>query len=401
MRRLRGRVLWWGAALAVAAAIVFALRPGATPVDFATVTRGPLQVTIDEEGETRVRYRYVVSAPVPGRVLRIDLEPGDPVQASDTVVATFEPADPVPLDARARAELEAQAAAAEAALGRARTEGERARTELTFAEEELERYTQLAENGIVPRERLDQAQLRAGLARDGVAAAEFAASTAQHELEVARASLLVGGTDTRGTSLTLRSPIDGVVLRRLRESEAVVPAGETLLELGNLDTLEIVSDMLSTDAVRVEPGQPVIIDRWGGGAPMQGTVRRVEPGGFTKISALGVEEQRVNVIVDFDDRKDAASKLGDGYRVEVRVIVWQADDTLKVPISSLFRHEGSWAVFTVEEGRAVVTPIQIGERSDLEAQVLGGVADGERIIEYPGDTIDPGTMVEERRVEGS
>ena len=217
----------------------------------------------------------------------------------------------------------------------------------------------------------------------------------EYQLEVARASLLQTRSGKAAT-IPLYSPVDGVVLRRLEESAAVVPAGQPLLEVGNLHDLEIVADLLSTAAVSVRPGQRVLIEQWGGGRPLDGRVRLVEPSGFTKISALGVEEQRVNVIVDFDEPREMWEPLGDGYRVEVRIIVWSKDNVLKIPTSSLFRRNTEWAVYKVVNGAATVQPVAIGQRNGLEAEVLEGLAEGDRIIVYPSDAVQEGTKVTER-----
>ncbi len=398
---------WLIAGLAVVAAIVWAFRPQPVPADFATVARGTLRVTVDEEGETRVRERFVVSAPLPGRMQRVELEPGDPVTAGKTVVAVFQPADPVMLDARTRAEVEARARAADTARGGALADRDRIRTELGYARNEWKRQQELATEGITSRDRLEAAERQVRSLEESLRAADFATRTAEHQLEVARASLMQTRSGVRGAAVALRSPIDGVVLRRLIESETVVAAGQPIVEVGNLARLEIVSDLLSTDAVRVRPGQRVLIERWGGEAPLQGRVRRVEPSGFTKISALGVEEQRVNVIIDFETRPSppggeapsraadgaAVPRVGDGFRVEVRVIVWQKDSVLKVPVSSLFRHEGRWAVYRVDEGRAVRRPVDIGQRNGLEAELVSGLAAGDRIVVFPSDAITDGVAV--------
>jgi HlyD family secretion protein len=352
-------------------------------------------VTVEEEGRTRVRDRYVVSAPVPGRMQRIELEPGDPVVAGRTVIARFQPTDPALLDVRTRSELEARVRAAESALGGARADRERVRADLDFARSELKRFQALiAERVIAPRELEGAARQMQSLERS-LQSAEFAVRTAEHQLEVARASLVQtrGG---RSAQIPLYSPVDGVVLRRLQESEAVVPTGQPLVEVGNLDDLEIVADLLSSAAVSVRPGQLVLIEQWGGDRALRGRVRRIEPSGFTKISALGVEEQRVNVLIDFDEPRDAWRIIGDGYRVEVRIIVWARDDVLKVPTSSLFRHETKWAVYKVENGVAVRQFVDIGQRNGLEAEVLGGLSAGERLIVYPSDAIHEGVRVQSR-----
>jgi HlyD family secretion protein len=392
MKLTRRRATYAAVSLGAIALVAFALRPQPVEADFVEVTKGPMLVTIDEEGETRVRNRFVLSAPLPGRMRRIELEPGDAVLPNKTVIATFQPADPTLLDARTRTELEARVRAARAVLQRVRAELERARSQLGFAEAELKRYQELVAAGVAPKDRLESAEVTARTQSDAVRAAEFAVVTAEHELEVAQAGLL----QTRGggsAAIELRSPIEGVVLRRLRESEAVVPAGEPLMEIGNLDDLEIVSDLLSADAARVEPGQRVIIDRWGGEGTLAGTVRRVEPSGFTKISALGVEEQRVNVIIDVASADRQRARLGDGYRVEVRIVIWEKDQVLKIPTSSLFRQEERWAVYRVEENRARERPVELGQRTSLEAEVLSGLEAGDRIIAYPSDAVTDGVQV--------
>jgi HlyD family secretion protein len=394
---LRSRVLRSALVVAVLAAVgVWAFRPRPVPADFAAVERGPLEVTVEEEGRTRVRDRYVVSAPLPGRMRRIELEPGDPVVARKTVVAQFEPADPVLLDVRTRAELQARVRAAEAAVGGARAERDRVRTELTFAESELKRARRLVEERVIAERELEGAARQAQALERALQSAEFAVKSADHQLELARSSLLQTQGGRASALIPLYSPVNGVVLRRLQESETVVPTGQPLLEIGNLDDLEIVSDLLSSAAVLVKAGQPVHIEQWGGSRPLRGRVRRIEPSGFTKISALGVEEQRVNVLIDFEEPREARPSIGDGYRVEVRVIVWQKDDVLKVPTSSLFRHESKWAVYKVEGDRAVTCPVEIGERNGLEAEVLGGITAGERIVVYPSEAIAEGVRVTSR-----
>lgn len=396
------RWLWVLVGLALVVLLALALAPKPQPVDLAVIGRDSLEVTLDEEGETRVRDRYVVSAPLAGRVLRIELEPGDPVTADETVLATFQPGAPVMLDARSRAETEAQLRAAEAALGQAKAERERAKAELRFAESEVQRYRRLAEEDIVADEILDNAELRLKTQKQGSTAADFQVRTAEHDLELLKVRLMDIDTESQAEGsrqpMEIRSPVDGRVLRRLRESEAVVLAGEPLLEVADPSHLEIVADFLSTDAVRIEAGHPVRIEQWGGDAPLHGTVRRVEPSGFTKVSALGVEEQRVNVIVDFEDARSAWKALGDGFRVEVRVITWQDDDVLIVPTGALFRYQDGWAVFLEQDGKAVLTPIELGRRNALGAQVLDGVEAGQRLIVHPSDAIADGVAVEQRDV---
>jgi HlyD family secretion protein len=325
----------------------------------------------------------------------VELEPGDPVQAGRTVVVRLVPPDPALLDVRTRAELTASQRAAEAGVGTARAERDRLQADLKFARTELGRYEQLAREGIASAERLDTAERQVRSLEEALRSAEFNIRTAQHQVEVARAGLLQASGSSGRTTIEVRSPIDGVVLRRLQESETVVQAGQPLIEIGDVSHLEIVSDFLSTDAVRIEPGDTVVIERWGGGQPLTGRVRLVEPSGFMKISALGVEEQRVNVIVDFDDRQ-SARQLGDGFRVEVNVIVSERPDVVKAPTSALFRHGDGWAVFRVENGRARRTPVTVGERSDVHAEIQSGLSPGDRIIVFPSGDVEDGVAVEER-----
>lgn len=368
----------------------WAFRPRPVPADFAAVERGTLQVTVEDEGRTRVRDQFVVSAPVPGRMERIALEPGDPVVAGKTVLARFQPTDPALLDVRTRGELEARVRAAQSAVGAARADRDRLRGELAFAQSELKRMQTIAD--AVAQRDIDAAAQQVEALERAVQSAEFNVQTAQHQVELARASLV----QTRGgqtAAIPLYSPVSGVVLRRLQESEAVVPTGQPFLEVGDAGEMEIVADLLSSAAVRVQPGQQVLIEQWGGERSLTGRVRRVEPSGFTKISALGVEEQRVNVIIDFDDSPDARPGIGDGYRVEVRIIVASRDNTLKVPSSSLFRHEGGWAVYRVEDGWAIRQRVELGQQSGLEAEVVSGLDEGQQIVVYPSDAIGDGVQV--------
>jgi HlyD family secretion protein len=365
------------------------------PADFATVARGPLEVTVDEEGQTRIRDRYVVSAPVPGRMERIELEPGDPVVARKTILAQFRPIDPQLLDVRTRAELEGRVKAADTTIGSARAERDRIATELAFARSELKRTQELVAGGALAKRDLEAAEREVKAQERAQQSADFAVRTAQYQLEVARASLLQTRAGNVAT-IPLYSPVNGVILRRLQQSEAVVPLGQPLLEVGDLADMEIVSDLLSSAAVRVVAGQAVRIEQWGGDRALNGRVRRVEPSGFTKVSALGVEEQRVNVLIDFEDPREQWKAIGDGYRVEVRIIVWSKPDVLKIPASSLFRDETQWAVYKVGNDAAIRTPVEIGQRSGLEAEVLSGLQQGEQIVVYPSDAIQNGVKVTSR-----
>jgi HlyD family secretion protein len=397
------KLTWTGGGALLVLLLAWAFWPRPEPADLAVVERAPLQVTLDEEGETRVRDRFVVSAPLAGRVLRIELEPGDPVEADKTVLAVFQPQTPTLLDARSRAEAEAGARAARASLESARADRDRAAAELEFAQTELERFRRLAEDQIVSEEELEAAELTARSRAETLEAAEFAAQTARYQLEVARARLLEGsalsgnpGEGEAGSPISLHSPVDGVVLRRLRESEAVVPAGEPLLEIGKPEDLEIVADYLSADAVKIRAGDRVLIEEWGGEKALGGRVRRVEPSGFMKISALGVEEQRVNVVVDFVEPPEVRPGLADGFRVELKVVLWEGEDVLQVPTGSLFRNADEWVVFAVEDGRARLREVEISRQGGLVAEVVSGLEEGEQVILHPGDSIVDGLRVRSR-----
>ncbi|HEX6324204.1 MAG TPA: efflux RND transporter periplasmic adaptor subunit [Vicinamibacterales bacterium] len=378
--------------LVIAAIAAMALWPETAEVETATAVRGPMLVTINEDGRTRVTRRFVISAPLAGRLQRIELEPGDTVTRGRTVLARLLPLDAPLLDPRARAESAAAADAARAAVGQAQAERDRASATLERARTHLDQQQALLKGGAVARDDVDAAATAVRNAEAAFRAAEFAVSRARYELQLAGARLQ--SPQAAGRAIDITAPVDGVVLRRIRESEAVVAAGEPLLEIGTPEHLEVVADLLSTDATRVSAGNRVLIDH--GSGTLEGSVRRVEPSGFTKVSALGVEEQRVNVVIDFLDPAGAARVLGDGYRVEARVVVWQADMALKVPVGALFRQGDDWAVFVMDGGRAQARTVQVGQRNNEEAQILDGLAEGATLILHPPDTLTEGTRVRAR-----
>jgi HlyD family secretion protein len=395
----RRRILFWGTiTLVIAAALAVVLRPQPVPVDLAGVVRGPLLVTLDHEGRTRVHDRYVVSAPVGGRVQRIELRPGDRVTAGRTVIATFLPTASPLLDARTRAEARSRLSSAEASWQQARAQRELARVQSEHAAQEGERARNLAQLGLVTAEARQAAEAEAAARGRALEAAEAAVNAAAHDVEAARAALLEPGStaarDVGGQAvITLTSPIDGVVLNRLRESEAVVPQGEPLVEIGNMSDLEVVADYLSTDAVKMRPGMRALVDQWGGDKPLDGSVRRVEPAGFMKVSALGVEEQRVWVVIQFADPAAVGRLLADGYRVEARIVAWERADAVKVPTSSLFRRGDGWAVYVFDGGVARLRAVTVGHQTGTEAEVLSGVVPGERVVLYPPDSVTDGVKV--------
>jgi HlyD family secretion protein len=394
LRLLKNRRLWISVAV-IGGLLAVALWPTTVPVDVAAVARGPLVVTIDEEGMTRVRDRFVVSAPLTGRVLRIELEPGDPVTRGQVVARVRAEASPL-LDARTRAEAQAAVESAKAALGRTGAEEERAKATLAQVRRELARLRELAKDGLTTQQEIDAREADVRVAEESLNAATFGVREAVSEIRRAEARLAPSGPDVSGRVVTVTAPVNGVVLKRVRESETVVPAGEPLLEIGDPHGLEIVADLLSTDAVRVKPGARTMVEQWGGDKKLEARVRRIEPAGFTKISALGVEEQRVNVVLDFTNPAAAWAALGDAYRVEVRIVIWEAADVLKVPTSALFRDGEKWAVYVASDDRARRTLIEIGQQTGQEGEVLSGLAEGARVILHPGDTLTDGARVKPR-----
>ena len=387
-------------ALGVAGFLVYAFWPRPVPVDVAEVARGTLRVTIEAEGRTRVREIYVVSSPVTGSVQRLEPQVGDAVIAGETVLATVEPVDPTILDVRTRRQAEAAVKAAEAARALARAELVGAGAQHDFALAELERTRSLAERGTASQSALDRATMEATSRQATLETARAALRVKDFELENARAQLIEPAQEStaNGTAccVEVRSPVDGRVLRVLHESEGVVAAGEPLIEVGDPEDLEIVVDLLSADAVRVTEGAHVLIDDWGGGRILTGRLRRVEPYGFTKVSALGVEEQRVNVIIDFVDPPETRASLAHGFRVMVRIVEWESDGILIAPMGGVFREGDDWAAFVIEDGRAHLRRLEIGRVNGREAEVLGGLEAGERVILHPSDQVLDGVRVELR-----
>ncbi len=393
---LARRALLAGIAIAAVGTLVFVFRSPPVPVETAEADRGPLLVTVDEEGETRVRDRFVVAAPTAGRVQRIALDAGDAVETG-AVVARLHPA---PLDRRTRAAAEARIEAAQAHLAAAGAAVRSAEAAFAQAGRDARRMERLHAAGSAAEGQLERTLLEETTRRQGLLAARSAATAATHELEEARATLLAAeGGDGESRSacggeacIELRAPVSGRILRVPEKSERVVGAGAPLLEIGDPSALEIVVDVLSPDAVRIQPGARMLLDRWGGDDVIAAHVRYVEPSGFRKISTLGVEEQRVNVIGDFDDHPEG---LGDGFRVEARIVVFESTDVLRVPASALFRHGQGFAVFVVDGGRARRREIEIGERGSGFASVRSGLEAGERVVLHPSDRIGDGVRVRE------
>ncbi|MBN1652308.1 MAG: HlyD family efflux transporter periplasmic adaptor subunit [Deltaproteobacteria bacterium] len=393
--RLIRRILALLAIALVVGAIVLAWMPKAVPVDVARVKRGPFEVTVDEDGKTRVKDRYLVSAPLMAHMARLTLEAGDDVQPG-AILARLLPLPPQLLDPRSMAQAEARVAAARAGKRQSLTTIARVETELRYAEREAQRQRSLKSSGAVAEAALERAELEARALKEEHASAEFAAKVADQELAMALAALGRIGKTRAGDEdeqFELVSPVKGRVLRVIQESEGVVQPGTPLLEIGDPSALEIVVDVLTSDAVEIKPGTPARIERWGGDRVLRAHVRMVEPSAFTRLSALGVEEQRVNAVIDIDEPRSIWSALGDGYRVEARMTVWRGEAVLQAPMSATFRQGDGWAVFTVREGKARQARVEIGHRNSRAVEIVGGLREGETVIVHPGDRVADGVRV--------
>ncbi|MCB1228885.1 MAG: HlyD family efflux transporter periplasmic adaptor subunit [Verrucomicrobiae bacterium] len=426
----RKTIYWIIAVVIVAALVLIGLRPKTVEVDFGSVSRGTLVVTVNEDGETRIREPYLISAPLAGRLLRVELEPGDPID-KDEVLAAIDPSVPGLLDARSEAEAQARVNAAQASYERTESQLEIAKADFDQAQRYHERDLGRLDRGNISEATLEDTEHQLRVARNNLSAAQSSLEIAKFELEQAKSALIYSKSLGRedqptGRHFEIHSPIEGVVLRRFQESSIMLPAGERILEIGDPHDLEIRIDVLSQDAVRIRPGQRIIIEHWGGEKHLTAWVRRVEPSAFTKTSALGVDEQRVWVYGDFaeDDpaaavtkegqvpdstgsnevtAEDEAKALGDAYRIEARIVVWERNDVLKVPAGALFRDSGtqgderSWAVYRrSDDGVAEKIPVTLGERNDQEAQVLEGLDEGDQVVLHPSDKVDIGTKLESR-----
>lgn len=386
-------------AVIVVLSIIYGFLPRPVPVEIARAAKGPMAVTVVEEGKTRVKDRFVVSAPVAGYLRRVILKVGDPVEKGQEVLK-LEPLRSTALDPRSRAEAEASSLGAQALLRSAREKALAAAAEEEYAKENLGRMQELLGKGFVSKDVVDQAEREAKRTERNRLAAEAEVLAARHELERARATLRQPSPDkeTRGNGvISVRSPVAGRVLKVHRESEGAVEAGAALLDVGDPSAIEVSVEVLSADAVKIRPGMAVIFERWGGGGELRGTVRVVEPAGFTKISSLGVEEQRVLVIADLSSLPEDWQRLGDGYRVEARFVLWEAQEVLQVPASAVFRKGEKWAVFVVRGGRAQERTVEAGQRNGLSAEIISGLSAGDAVIMYPDETVRDGVRVRERR----
>ena len=398
-----------GAAALVGAALAGAFWPRAILVDMAQVHVGPMRVTINEEGRTRVREPYVVSSPVAGELQRVTVEPGDKVTAGETIVAQMRPANPSALDVRTREQALAAITAAEAALRVARADLNAATANQDFSHSERKRVEQLVERQITSKVALERAEQQARVADANVDTVMAAIAMREAELKNTRARLIsfddiglngvMGIEDPQALSIPLRAPIDGTILKVIHKSETTLPAGEPILEIGDIDgDLEVVAELLSSDAVQVVTGNRVLITNWGGTRDLDGTVTRIDPYGFTKYSALGVEEQRVETTIGFADSEAGFGNLGHGFRVEVRIVVWENEAATIVPSSALFRQNRDWAVFAVIDDRAVLRRVDIGRNNGIEAELLDGLKAGDQVILFPSANLSDGGRVARRQV---
>lgn len=382
--------------LAATFATVLALRPRPVPVDIARAVRGPLMVVIEESGMTRVKDRYIVSAPAAGNLSRLPFEAGDVVKESD-VLAEIAPAPSTLLDSRTRSEAEAKLGAALAAEGQAHAQASRAQAAKELSDQEVARFRKLAASGSISSRELDQTEFAARMHDEELSSARFALKVATEEVRMARETL---GHDGQGRPsnrhIDVAAPASGRVLRVLQKSAGVVQAGTPLVEVGDPSVLEVVVDLLTTDAVNVKPGTPVMIVGWGGDRSLAGRVRRVEPSAFTRPSALGVDEQRVNVIIAFTDPPADWSVLGDAFRIEARIVSWQSDDVMTAPLGAVFRYGDGWAVFRVEGTKAHLVPVQVGHRGETEIELVSGVSSGDVLVVHPGDRVRDDARVEPR-----
>jgi HlyD family secretion protein len=367
-------------------------RPQPLEVDIGNASRGPLRVTVEQEGRTRVIDRYVVAAPVNGYARRIRFDVGDTVEQGTTLVE-LEPLRAEVIDARRHVETEARIAATESSVSAAQQRENAAASNAKLPEKELRRLRSLRPRGFVIAAAEDRAVSEAERNAAELRSARFAVATASHELEAARTPLKYAASGTTTDLVDIRAPVTGRALKIPRKSEGTVMAGQSLIEIGDPRTLEVEVDVLSTDAVSLHIGTRVIIKSWGGVEPLEGVVRKIDPSGFTKVSALGVEEQRVWVIIAFTSPRELWQRLGDGYRVEAGFILWDAGDVLQIPASALFRHGNGWAAYTVEQGKAVIRNVNIGQRNGLNAQVVNGINASEKVILHPDDRVREGVRV--------
>lgn len=391
----RKRTLWSGMGVLVLALVIYGFWPRAMPVQTAVVERDRLEVIVEEEGRTRVEDEHVVTAPTAGHMRRVTLEVGDFVEAGQTLIE-LEAARSPDLDPRTGEEAEARAGAARAFLAQAIEQVRAARLTAELAREEAERQTRLLERGAATRQAVQRAESEAAQAEANLEAAEARVEAARAEVAAAEATLRPPAP-TAPVRRTLTAPTDGQVLVVHRRSAGHVNPGEPLMEIGNIDQLTVWTDVLSQDAMRIRRGTPARLEQWGeADGALEAVVTRVEPRGFTEVSALGVEEQRVRVVSEIVSPRARWENLGTGYRVLTRFVIWEEDDVLQVPTGALFRDGTDWAVFVLESGRATRRTVTLGQRTGLAAEVISGLEEGEQVIVHPPSAMEEGTRVRAR-----
>ncbi len=398
-KRLLRQVVSWGLVLGVVGLIGYGLRPRPVEVEVAEVTKGSLTVYVTEEAKTRVRNRYIVSVPVAGQMRRVTLRAGDVVKADETVITVVEPAVSALLDPRSKAQAEAQVQVTEAAKMQAAQALSLAKTSEKFALSNWERVRSLNEKGSISVTDRDNAEREASMRQQEVRGAEFALKVSEFEVEQAKSALLQAVTP--GTEvIEVKSPVNGQVLRVLQESATVVTPGTQLVEVGDAADIEIEAEILSRDAIAIKPKAPVSVEQWGGTEALHAVVNRVEPAAFTKVSALGVEEQRVIVRSDLVNPPEAAKALGDRYRVEVRIAVWHGDSVTLVPSGALFREGSEWKTFVMKGGHAVATQVSVGHTDGRVTELTSQLPVGTQVLVHPPDAVKDGTEVVKRKIDG-
>jgi len=390
------RALIWAVvliALMIAATMAFIPKPVA--VEAAIASKGDLRITVQEDGKTRIREKYIVSAPVAGRLSRIELKAGDEVCDEGSLIAVILPAEPTMLDARSKAQAQARVEQAESAVKRAEAGAQQVRVNYELSKTKFERAQRLKDSNAISRDEFDIAQAEYLSATQATRTTKFDQEIAKYEWDMAKATLLQFTAEGESNSkpFEIFAPVCGKVLRVFQESATALNVGTPLIEMGDPQNLEIEIDVLSTDAVRIKPGSQLAIEHWGGDSPLRGTVRVIEPAAFTKVSSLGVEEQRVNIIADFSESPERLASLGDGYRVEARITVDQLNNVLLIPNSALFRHQREWHVFRIVDNRALMQPVKIGLQNESQTQILEGLNPKDEVILYPSDAISSNTKV--------
>lgn len=394
---LRRRLFVISIAVIVVFSLIYGFLPKTQTADIVPVTRGPLQITIEEEGRTRLKERFTISAPTAGYLRRIHAKVGDAVKKGQ-LVAVLDPLYSPSLDPRSRAAAQASVSSAEAALKAAMEREKVATADAAYLEQRRDRLKALYGKGFISKDQFDQINSEAQKARALQLSAAAEVNMAGSELERAKITLRDFSVHKKeGNAVNVYSPVNGSVFRIYRESEGAMNMGEPLMDIGDAGNLEVRVELLSSDAVKIKKGTHVLFKRWGNDDPLTGTVRLIEPAGFTKISSLGVEEQRVLAIVDITSPREQWNVLGDGFRMEAHFIVWEEDNVLQVPASALFRSGQRWAVFVAERGKARKRVIDVGQRNGLAAQVVSGLKENETVLAYPDDTIQEGTRIKQRK----